>query len=471
MTDAEILRLSGGKEQAAKRAREIVGPESPNPQYWRPRGYNAWVGDCMPFFHDGVFHFYYLFDRRHCGSKWGMGAHQFGHASTKDLVHWDYHPLAVPITEQTEPSLGTGLCVFHDSRYYMFFIPHNRRGAFKDSPWLGDDVRVATSTDGIHFAKPAAPNVSLGYRTGGDINPNVVYDAAGKRFLMVVSDRCFVSTNLRDWKETKEFASGSIPPWGCVSYFDWNGWYYYSAWQNVLKSRQPIGRNVWRDAGNLGDSLACPQVAEFTGNRRLLVGFLDDRQYADYAVFRELVQHPNGDLGTKWVAEMIPPAGDKASLPFERIAGEATADGGRIRLNAKTGPSAAALTGMPANARITLRLRPEASVKEFGLVVRASGKPNSGMEMKVVPAERVIEFNLPASSDRRHGEKALRNAKPLAGAFAIDLIIKDDLLNVCLNNNRTYIVRIPSGDDRLGFFARGGAATFEDIVIRPLLQP
>ena len=450
---------------------EILGPESPNPQYWRPRGHNAWVGDCMPFFHDGVFHFYYLFDRRHCGSKWGMGAHQFGHASTKDLVHWDYHPLALPITEQTEPSLGTGLCVFHDNRYYMFYIPHNRRGAFKDSPWLGDDVRVATSADGVRFAKPAAPNVALGYRTGGDINPNVVYDAAGKRFLMVVSNRCFVSTNLHDWKETKEFASGSIPSWGCVSYFDWNGWYYYSAWQNVLKSRQPIGRNVWRDAGNFGDSLACPQVAEFTGNRRLLVGFFDDGQYAGYAVFRELVQHPNGDLGTKWLAEMIPPAGDKASLPFERVEGEATGDGGQIRLDAKTAPSAAALTGMPSNARITLRMRPEADVKEFGLVVRASGKAEQrrgDQGRSRGKGDRVQSARGPRVETRRTGAPQCGR---FGGSSTIDLILKDDLLDVCLNNNRTYVLRIPAGGDRLGFFARGGAATFADIVIRPLLQP
>jgi hypothetical protein len=469
LTDDEIQRLSGGKEQVAKRAIEILGPESPTPQYWRPRGPNAWIGDCMPFYHDGTFHFYYLFDRRHSQSKWEMGAHQFGHASSKDLVHWDYHPLALPITAQTEASLGTGLCVFHDAKYHMFYIPHNRRGYFKDSPWLGDTIGVATSVDGIHFTKSATPCVSLDYRTGGDINPNVVYDAAGKRFVMVIDRRRFVSTNLADWKETKEFQN--IPPWCCASYFDWNQWHYYTAWQMVQKSRQPIGSAAWQGAAGLGDALFCPQVAEFTGNRRLLVGFVDDGQWGSYAAFRELVQHPNGDLGTKWVAEMIPPAGEKASLPMVRVEGKATANDGKVRLDAKTAPAAAALTDMPQNARITLRIRPEAGVKEFGLVVRSSGKAGRGMELKVVPAEKAIKFNLvPAASMPAGAVRSLRNVDGLAETSTIDLIVKDDLLDVCVNDNRTFIVRIPSGGQQLGFFARGGAVTFDDIVIRPLLQ-
>jgi hypothetical protein len=34
-------------------------------------GDEAFAGDCIPFYHDGTFHLFYLFDRRHHGSKWG----------------------------------------------------------------------------------------------------------------------------------------------------------------------------------------------------------------------------------------------------------------------------------------------------------------------------------------------------------------------------------------------------------------
>ena len=101
------------------------------------------------------------------------GGDAVGHVSTRDLVHWESHPLALPITDQIEPSLGTGLCVFHDGTYFMYYIPHYRRGYFRDSPFQGDDVRVATSRNGIRLHKKPGPAVPFEYPTGGDVNPNV----------------------------------------------------------------------------------------------------------------------------------------------------------------------------------------------------------------------------------------------------------------------------------------------------------
>ena len=83
LTDDEIVSISGGKDEVDRREIEIFGEENKQFQYWQPRGYNTFVGDCMPFYHDGVFRLYYLFDRRHHTSKWGMGAHQFAHISSE----------------------------------------------------------------------------------------------------------------------------------------------------------------------------------------------------------------------------------------------------------------------------------------------------------------------------------------------------------------------------------------------------
>jgi hypothetical protein len=58
LEDEEIVALAGGAEEVARRQREINGPVQTSPQYWKPPGYNAWAGDCMPFFHDGTFHLF-----------------------------------------------------------------------------------------------------------------------------------------------------------------------------------------------------------------------------------------------------------------------------------------------------------------------------------------------------------------------------------------------------------------------------
>ena len=82
-------------------------------QYFKPPG-DFFVGDCMPFFHAGVFHLYYLLDEQHHQALQGLGGHQWAHASTTDLVNWQHHPLALPITAATEGSICTGTVFFHD---------------------------------------------------------------------------------------------------------------------------------------------------------------------------------------------------------------------------------------------------------------------------------------------------------------------------------------------------------------------
>ena len=72
----------------------VETPQGPA-QYWSPRGHNVNIGDCMPFAYKGAYHLYCLYDRRHHGSQKGMGAHQWAHLSTDDLVHWTPHPMAI----------------------------------------------------------------------------------------------------------------------------------------------------------------------------------------------------------------------------------------------------------------------------------------------------------------------------------------------------------------------------------------
>jgi hypothetical protein len=244
----EIAALSGGKEEVARRDLEILGPESPSVQYWRPRGYNAFVGDCMPFFHDGTFHFFYLFDRHHGTSKWGAGAHQFGHATSRDLVHWEHYPLALPITDQIECSLGTGNCVYHDGTYYLYYIQHGRRIPFADAPYVGDNIFVATSSDGIHFRKRPEPVVELRYRDADDINPHVFADASGRRFFMFITGRSYASDDLVHWQKTAELASMDrfkTGWWACSSYFKWNERYYFTSCGRFSMSATPVEAAHW----------------------------------------------------------------------------------------------------------------------------------------------------------------------------------------------------------------------------------
>jgi hypothetical protein len=48
-------------------------------QYFKPQE-PFFAGECMPFFHDGVFHLFYLLDENHHQGKGGLGGHQWAHA-------------------------------------------------------------------------------------------------------------------------------------------------------------------------------------------------------------------------------------------------------------------------------------------------------------------------------------------------------------------------------------------------------
>jgi beta-fructofuranosidase len=57
-------------------------------------------------------------------------------------------------------------------------------------------------------------------------------------------------------------------------------------------------------------------------------------------------------------------------------------------------------------------------------------------------------------------------------SFTLDLIVKDDLVDACIDNRRTIITRNHAKltGDRLFFFANHGEVSFEDVRVQPLLE-
>jgi beta-fructofuranosidase len=489
LSDEEVGALSGGEAEIARRRRELLGLENPSLQYWRPRGFNTFVGDCMPAYYDGEFHLHYLFDRRHHRSKWGMGAHQFAHASSKDLVHWTHHPMTVKITEQWECSIGTGIIVPHQGTYHAFYIQHGRRCWFKDAPHDGDTIHVATSADGLQFRKdsqPVVPWVYVRRQDGdpGDINPDIFPDHSGSRFYLSLSgEKIWVSGDLKEWEEARGFDTfKDIGKGICSSYFHWNGWYYLMSSGSYRMSREPLKPGwSWTQPEDPAtqEGLGVPEVAAFKGNRYLMVGFLGGTAYAGEVIFRELVQHEDGVLGTKWPVEMIPRSGGPLKLTFEPLDKGAVYNGGGVRITAPVGFSAGVLKGVPQDARITLRVKPAAGVRAFGLCVRGEGAYAGGCELRFEPARRRVQYGTPADGGMAPDSKAngygadfgIESISGLDRAFQLDVIVKSDFVDSCIDNRRTIISRRPDRPqgDRLFFFANGGEVSFEDVTVSPLV--
>lgn len=450
-------------------------------QYWRPEGHNTGVGDCMPFWHDGKFDLFYLFDRRRHKSKHGLGAHQWAHASSSDLVHWDHHEMAIPITEQWEGSICTGSPFFHDGIYYAFYSA--RMSDHSDAM-----LSVSTSEDGVHFHKtPPLTSLQAPYDGPSARDPVVFADETGLFHMLVTTSLkdCLVkqrggclahltSSDLWHWVQQPPFiVPGYTDQPECADYFFWNGWYYLVFSNNGI-ARYRMSRNFngpW--AKPINDMLNCPNVtvpktAEFIGGRRISTGFLhDDYQYASCTVFREIIQNKDGTLGSCFVPEMLPLSNECSFEVIPLTEGIDTRDHD-VSIHSLQGFSAAAMIDLPRNKRITLYIVPGGGV--FGLCMKSDTGYGCGTELRFDPSRQKVGFRrCNESSIEENSHDSIWHVEGLDHRFMLDIIIKDEFIDVCIDSRRTLITKSKNNDTSVVcLFADCGSASFKDIRIMSL---
>lgn len=318
----EVSPGAGEVATDATRADRYLGPARPIGQSWKPRGHNVHVGDCMPFFHAGRLHVYYLRDRRQHASMGGCGGHQWAHLATTDLRHWEEHPLALGIDAATAGSICTGSVFHHAGVYYAF---HSLRLA-DGSP---APLCLATSRDAVHFGpRRAFATLPEPYDRQATRDPVVFADAAGAGFhLLATAARrepdgrgrgClahFTSTDLQAWERREPFLVLDEPTQPeCPDHFAWRGWHYLVfSLHGVARyrmSRQPLGPWETPADDRLDPTGArVMKTAAFTGDRRLGAAFRADGDgWGGTLCVRELEQRSDGTLRTRWPVEMPGPA-------------------------------------------------------------------------------------------------------------------------------------------------------------------
>ena len=475
LSDAEIAGLSGGAAAAAQRAVEILGPEQPVPHYWRPRGYNVYAGDCMLLWDGGRLHLFYLFDRRHHTSKWNLGAHQYAHLSTTDLVEWQRHPLAIPLSHTWECAIGTGDFIHHAGRYYAFYTDCGGRCQFEDKPHTGSGVFRAVSDDGIHYRKDPVPVVPPS--ATGCADCSIFHDPASGRFHLLTQDRDedgkplvahYQSTDLSAWRRQPQpfLAAGTMG--ACPHLFTWNDWYYFAMGNRLWQARSLAGPWQEQHPAPLA-GLNYPKTAPFAGNRLLAAGWIGHAGWGGDLLFRELVQFADGSLGTKFPPEMIPRTGRPLPLAPETLRGETSWQDGRLRLKAAGEQEAAArVAQVPADTRIRLRVELRGAVLCLGLT-DAGGE---GIAVHFDPVREQVAIASPLDSVGAGAEPpALQPVAGLDRPFTLDLIVTAGIVDLCVDGRYTLVTRRlgPAGRG-LRLSARGGTALVSAIEVCPLAE-
>ncbi len=270
---------------------------------WKPAE-NVFVGDCMPYVRGDEYHVLYLKDRHHHYSKWGMGAHQWEHISTKDFSKWYVHPMAVEITDPAEGSICTGSWIQQGGVEYLYYTV--RRGGTLAAP-----VCRSVSDDGYHFKKDLDFGFILPekYSRARARDPKIIKDKDGL-FHMIITTALlaekkgclahFVSKDLENWQDTDKpiYISDDGTEPECPDYIFYKNRYYLifslNAKARYMVSESPFDN--WRTPKN--PSVPCASVPKGAvwKDKIVFAGYKGIDGYAGTMTFKTATADENGEL-------------------------------------------------------------------------------------------------------------------------------------------------------------------------------
>ncbi|PSR53542.1 hypothetical protein AHMF7605_08395 [Adhaeribacter arboris] len=455
-----------------------------NMQYFAPKGDNLFVGDCIPFSHNGTYYLYWLLDAGHHSALNGLGGHQWAVSTTKDLKTWKHYPVALGIDEDWEKSICTGSVVYHNNKFYAFYATR----LLVDGK-VNEQLSYAISDDGIHFKKQT-PNPfytsAPGYSTRDFRDPKVFVDKQGI-FHLFVSSRSnqsainhwdgslvhMTSKDLKKWDVKAPVLTGqrSVPE--CPDYFKWNDWYYLiygdAGDTYYVKSKNPYG--PWEqpdDQALIEEWSNVAKTAEFKNNRRIVAAWIPSRKenkdhtnemFGGNAVFRELVQHPNGTLGTKFPPEMLPENNSLVTLKLAKDSLVQSSSENSFVIKAPNGVGTAHYENIPADCRITFEIEPTGTNEEYGLLLRSNEKGADGYKLSFSASQQIVRLH----------DTEIYSVEGLDKPIKVDIIMKDGIIDVDVNNQRCLVNRLPEQKGNvLWFFAKHGQVKFKSIKVLPL---
>lgn len=278
-----------------------------NAEGWKPEN-NVFVGDCMPYSYNGVYHVLYLKDRHHHTSKWGLGAHQWSHISSADFKKWDVHPPAVEIDDPTEGSICTGSWIFDGSVHYLYYT-------VRTCNHTSAHICRSVSKDGYHFEKDKNFYFTLSdkYIAENARDPKVFKDSDGLYHMILTTSfieaeaGCLAhltSTDLNNWKEEEKpiyIAPKGMGEPECPDYFYKDG-FYYLVYSLKGKGYYLYSENPFTDWIEPNEPIIpCKSVpkAAVWNNRLIFTGFKEENGYAGTMTFLEAEVSKNGELSYK----------------------------------------------------------------------------------------------------------------------------------------------------------------------------
>lgn len=224
------LVVAGGSRVLGAGAAPAAPPEITYREPWRPQFHFSparnWMNDPNGLvFFAGEYHLFYQYNP--FGDRWGHMS--WGHAVSRDLVHWEHLPVA--LHEENGVMIFSGSAVVDRHNTSGFGLPGRPplvaiyTGHYTDRP--RQNQHLAFSTDRGRTWTKYAGNPVLDIGEADFRDPKVFWHAPSRRWVMVVAwpvqrkVRLYASPNLKDWTHLSDFgpAGSTTGIWECPDLF------------------------------------------------------------------------------------------------------------------------------------------------------------------------------------------------------------------------------------------------------------
>lgn len=458
----------------------------------------AWFGDPVPFYWDGTWHLFYVWDQGHLILP--RVSHSWGHFISKDLVHWEEAPMAIEHGE--EASCGTGSVFEAGGKFHMYYLGRY----FSTNGVMSETLCHATSSDLIHWEKDpknpfSRPDLSI-YSVKDWRDGFPFWNEEKQEYWMLVTASLkdgpepyrgcvalMTSKDLDTW-EVKE------PYWApnlgrhleCPDLFEWNGWWYlifsggYGHAGGTLYRRSRSMYGPWEsvpvDTFDSPSFYAAKTAANENG-RRMIFGWIGTRrdnvdsggpQWGGHGLVREIVQEADGTLWVKMPEERRQQLG--TPVPAPEFGAQLGSWGGTAASPSVefTYGMAYATAPVPPNFMVSVKFRPEAGTRRFGLLLRTDDKLTGGYRASVELLSNTLRLTGFAGEGKGWMMPVIRHLPPApVEEYTVTAVISGSILELFVNDRVALVQRVYNHRGaKLGLFVEEGGCSFSNVELRAL---
>lgn len=485
--------------------------------FYRPE--EAWFGDAIPFFEDGIFYIYYLYDRR----KTPVTAdHTSWHlVSTKDLLHWKEEGEALPAggAGDCDHACYTGSVIRgKDGYWHMFYTGQN-----PVNPEYGHEGKALQYI--LHAVSQDLKNWEKHYETAftapeGQFEPHdwrdpfvFCQEETGEYYMLLAArlkgkslrrSGCVAvcrSEDLWNWEEAEVFfAPEMYYTHECPDLFREGNWWYllYSTFTTRFVTHYRKSRSLqgpWempQDDSLDARGLYAVKTAS-DGNRRYGFGWIptwhenDDLSWLEWGgtlAVHEIYCLDNGDLAVKLPDTIEKAFGERKEHDHtETDTGEKATECRSGELSLKSNNTERMFMGeAPVQGLLEAEFvwSGENAPAEFGIGLHMEQGPDEGYFFRFESGycrfvfDRWPRGDVGGEQHRMGGDIPFvpafeRPFEPKTGRVSVKLLLEDDIAVIYVNDRTAMSVRMCRTTAVWSLFATGGAVTVRNFGWR-LLQ-